>query len=352
MATPIGEILQRRGLITAEELGRALAIQRRTPGTRLGVCLLRMGIVDEEALAEALGEQLGVPVVPSSALDDLPPEVIERIPAEMARSFAIVPLRVLGREIHLALADPQNLGRLDEISFALGCRIRAFLATEPAIERALAQYYAPEDPWQEAMKAGPGLEAVDAVYVADPTGVDLVPEAAPEPEERPGPVGEEDPYHRLASVLSDDDLVATMSAFFARLFTSYCLLEMVPGGARIVGLRRMGDSRPRPRPTAPMRIDDAVWLRDLQAHPQVDFLPQASDVHLRALLEASGLGCRLVAVVPIFNLRQLRFVLLAQGVAVDQLEPVFGELKPYLVAVSQALRMMALRDLIRQRARG
>jgi hypothetical protein len=356
MVIKIGEILLKRGMITLDALNRALTMHRRS-GARLGVCLVRMGYVDEEALASALGEQLGVPVAPSSALDDVPPSVIERVPRQVAEAHSIVPIRVDGREVHVCLADPQNLSRLDEIAFTLGCRIRPFLATEMAIDRALKRYYTKgTDVWDEALSQTgewrveqtgswriaieqnpPPLPVVEAeVALVVEAEVEALPDA-------------DDPYERLAAVQTRADMVAAMSAYFGRLFANLCLLEVVPGGTRCVGLRR-ADQEYTPS-DATTSVEGAGWLKELLARPQVVLRQKVSDPHLHLLLEGLGLSPTLVAVVPVFDYGRLEFVLLGQGLGADELKGIFGELKPYLASVSETMRMLALRDLIRKRAR-
>jgi hypothetical protein len=367
MAIKIGDILLRRGLITVEALNRALTMHRRS-GARLGVCLVRLGYVNEDTLAEALGEQLGVPVAPANALEDVPPHIIERVPRQVAEAHNIVPIRVEGREVHVCLADPQNLSRLDEIAFTLGCRIRPFLATEPAIERALARYYAPPpDTWKEALvqtgewrveqtgswrynlgENPPPLPVVEAELPPPPP-----PAPPPPPVLQPPPsvASLTDPYERLASVLSREDMVAAMGAFFGHLFANLCVLEVASGGARCVALRRDGHDQPCPANADPIVIDGSTWLTELLAHPQVVLRQRVSDPNLQQLLEGLGQRAVLVTQVPVFDYGRLRYVLLGQGLNADEVKGIFGELKPYLTALSEAMRMIGLRDLIRRRAR-
>src|SRR5216110_3298410 len=99
MALRIGEILVRRGLISREQLDRALATQRRW-GVRVGVCLVRLGFIEEEALASSLNEQLGVPLAGPTVLDAIPSEVIARVPAQVALNHRLIPIRVEGSLIH------------------------------------------------------------------------------------------------------------------------------------------------------------------------------------------------------------------------------------------------------------
>ena len=69
IATPIGEMLKDRGLISDKDLAQALAMQAEVGGL-LGQALQRLGAVTEEALLEALADQLDLPVAASHMLPD------------------------------------------------------------------------------------------------------------------------------------------------------------------------------------------------------------------------------------------------------------------------------------------
>src|SRR5437879_8086842 len=58
----LGELLLAEGVVTPDQLNRALEIHRAT-GERLGQVLLDMGVVDQERLARHLGRQIGAEFV-------------------------------------------------------------------------------------------------------------------------------------------------------------------------------------------------------------------------------------------------------------------------------------------------
>ncbi len=69
IATPIGEMLKERGLISDKDLAQALAMQAEVGGL-LGQALQRLGALTEEALLEVLADQLDLPVAASHMLPD------------------------------------------------------------------------------------------------------------------------------------------------------------------------------------------------------------------------------------------------------------------------------------------
>ena len=137
----IGEMLVARGAIDALQLASALSHQRRWGG-RLGRSLVAMGFLREEAVLATVGAQLGVPVI---ELGDraVPPAVLRLLPDRLIRARRVLPLGRLGPRrggaLVVATADPFDLRVLDEIAFAAGRAVRAVLAAEDDLERAIAR---------------------------------------------------------------------------------------------------------------------------------------------------------------------------------------------------------------------
>jgi Type II secretion system (T2SS), protein E, N-terminal domain len=168
MALRIGDMLLQRGLISLDKLERALAAQRRW-GTRIGVCLVRLGFIQEGALAAALSDQLGIPLAAATAFDRIPREVIQRVPSSLALAHKLIPIAINGNAVHVCLADPQNLARLDDIAFALGCPIQPVLATEMLIERALLRYYPAGHPSETVAPLAPLPSVQSDVWAGTPS---------------------------------------------------------------------------------------------------------------------------------------------------------------------------------------
>ncbi len=69
IATPLGEMLKNRGLISDKDLAQALAMQAEVGGL-LGQALQRLGAITEEALLETLTDQLDLPVAAAHMLPE------------------------------------------------------------------------------------------------------------------------------------------------------------------------------------------------------------------------------------------------------------------------------------------
>jgi hypothetical protein len=141
----LGQLLVARGWITVQQLTRALKNQN-VAGGRLGTCLLEVDALREDLLLKGLAEQLGVPAVAIDDLRGVPDEVLSLISDKLARRLRVVPFRVEGGRLDLALMDPRNLAAQDEIAFASGKRVKVYVAAEIRILEALEKYYGEECP--------------------------------------------------------------------------------------------------------------------------------------------------------------------------------------------------------------
>ncbi len=139
MTQSVGEFLVSKGLLEEARLKEALTLQSQT-GQRLEDCLVRLGAVDEVTLARAVAKLAGMPFVD---LDKgrVASEVLERVPAEIAREQGIVPLKVQGNEIIVAVDDPFKRIVADQLQFMLGLEVRCALASVGAHKRAVERYY-------------------------------------------------------------------------------------------------------------------------------------------------------------------------------------------------------------------
>ncbi len=135
--TKLGEILVARGSLTSDELRSALDACRRGGG-RLGTWAVRLGYTSERSLVAALAEQTGCP--PATALDltSASPEVRTLIDESYARRHSVVAFARHGRNLAVAMANPNDLVLVDELAALTGLVIRPHVASEAAFAAAFA----------------------------------------------------------------------------------------------------------------------------------------------------------------------------------------------------------------------
>jgi type IV pilus assembly protein PilB len=127
----IGNILISRGWLNSEQLAvvvEALGSTRQ----RFGEICLSSGFITEEQLACSLAEQFGLEYVDLSGFR-LDEELTATLPADAIFRFRFVPLKVDEGTLEVAVSDPTDILKFDDLELLLGRPIRVCLATESAI---------------------------------------------------------------------------------------------------------------------------------------------------------------------------------------------------------------------------
>ncbi len=135
----LGEMLVAGGLITEEQLKKALDEQKKRGG-KVGEVLVDLGFVSEHDMATFLGRQLNLPYIEiEKQLVDT--DIVGMIPGTMARRVIALPLYKDKEALVVAMADPLNIFGLDDIKKATGKEIRLVIATRSDILKAINRYY-------------------------------------------------------------------------------------------------------------------------------------------------------------------------------------------------------------------
>src|SRR5436853_1550334 len=135
----LGDLLVADGLLTAEQLKKALAEQKGSP-EKLGSVLVRLNFVNEDQLIGFLSRQYGVPSLTLAQLD-IDPDVLKLVPAPIARKYEVIPVRKMGNSLALAMADPTNVFALDDISFMTNLQVLPLVASQTSIKKAIDRHY-------------------------------------------------------------------------------------------------------------------------------------------------------------------------------------------------------------------
>ena len=138
----LGDLLVKAKVLTESQLKAALAEQQRWGG-KLGEILVRMNALTEEMLVKALSKQLGLQTVNLDAIQSIFTHVKAKIPKEIARDLAALPLQLRdeGRTLVVAMAEPQQVEHIDTLRAVARARIVPQLAGRTAIARAFSRFY-------------------------------------------------------------------------------------------------------------------------------------------------------------------------------------------------------------------
>ncbi|HEY3583571.1 MAG TPA: ATPase, T2SS/T4P/T4SS family, partial [Casimicrobiaceae bacterium] len=139
----IGDLLVREGLITREQLARALEEQRAS-GTRVGYNLIKLGFIEENELTKMLARQYKMPAI-DLARFEVDPKIAKMIPTELAVKNLVIPLKRDGRTLTIAMADPTNLGVLEDLKFITRYDIFPVIAGEFTLRNVIEKIYGSQD---------------------------------------------------------------------------------------------------------------------------------------------------------------------------------------------------------------
>ncbi len=155
----LGEMLIKEGLLTQDQLDKAILAQKREGG-RIGELLIKLEYVKEDDLAYALGKQLNIPY--ASAKSNLLRPVYDQklenlIPKEFALKNIILPLSRNGNTFTCAIFDPLDLTLMDNLRKMTNCEIVPVIATKSDILRVTESFYGKSNLLKSAVAESYGL---------------------------------------------------------------------------------------------------------------------------------------------------------------------------------------------------
>jgi len=150
----LGEILQNEGLLTREQLEKAIKTQQKEGG-RIGEVLIRLGLITEQDIVVALGKQLNIPYITQGAellkpSADFQPDRL--IPQDFAIRNLVFPISRNMNSLTCAMFDPLDIILIDNMKKISGCDVNPVVATKTDIEKAIDKFYGKRDLIKQAMK--------------------------------------------------------------------------------------------------------------------------------------------------------------------------------------------------------
>ncbi len=138
----LGQILVSAGEIDEETLQAALE-QGKREGKRLGEVLKDNGTLTERQIIDCLKLQLGVDFVDLTKVK-IPVDLAELVPKNIARTYNVVPVKLNGSTLFLAMVDPLNFKAIEAVRNSSKKRIIPMIATTTAMEMAISTLYGNE----------------------------------------------------------------------------------------------------------------------------------------------------------------------------------------------------------------
>jgi type IV pilus assembly protein PilB len=133
---PLGGLLLREGLLTAEQLEAALA-EKEGSGRRLGEIVVGHGWVPPASLAMLLAEQHGLEYL-DLGVERIDPTAATLLPEPLARRYGAIPVRFLSDSVALvAVSDPTNVFASDDMKIAIGMNVQLAVSSGPDVVAAI-----------------------------------------------------------------------------------------------------------------------------------------------------------------------------------------------------------------------
>ena len=134
-----GQILLKTGLITQQELDKAMEEQKKTGGL-LSESLLVLDYVTEDDMIMAIMKELGISYLELRNAE-IDPEAIKKIPADLAMDYVMVPVKIEEETLTLAIADPMVATKLEGVRLLTGLEINTVIGKEKDILDLIKLHY-------------------------------------------------------------------------------------------------------------------------------------------------------------------------------------------------------------------
>jgi type IV pilus assembly protein PilB len=135
MEPRIAELLVRGGIVSRDQLVQAQE-KERDNGSSVIRELIRLGFTTEDTLTEFLAKQFSIEKVDLSP-SEIEDSVFSLVPPQLVQKHQLVPVKLLGSTLTVAMADPTDLVAINEVKFITGYAVRVTLAPPSAIKKTL-----------------------------------------------------------------------------------------------------------------------------------------------------------------------------------------------------------------------
>lgn len=139
MEPRIAELLVRGGIVTREQLRDALEKEKKN-GSNLVQELVQLGFTTETDLTDFIAKQFGIEKIELD-IEQIEESVFNLIPAQIIQKHKIIPIRLVGSTLTVAMTDPTDLIAINEVKFITGYGVRVVLASSSAVKKILDQRF-------------------------------------------------------------------------------------------------------------------------------------------------------------------------------------------------------------------
>lgn len=157
-------MLRKRGLLNDAQLQVIYKLQQTHKSPMIHL-LLEKGWVTEKTIRDILRKDLMVEEVQLAEFQ-VPEALTELLPRSFCERQCVIPLRLDGRRLMLAVADPMDEGLVEDIRFVSGLEVQVVMADMAAIEAKIKEVYGSASiDFSELESVVSGSDPLDAIEV-------------------------------------------------------------------------------------------------------------------------------------------------------------------------------------------
>lgn len=161
MSTRLGELLIKRGLVSATQLHKAVELEQQE-ATSLAFALVKLNLLTDAQLTAFLQKEYRLPLVDPAAME-VPQEVLRLIPVSLVMRHTLVPISLSGSTLTLAMCDPSNLVAINEVKFLTGYDVKVAVAATASVMAAIRRFYDEGSNVEEVLAEVAGQQEVEVV---------------------------------------------------------------------------------------------------------------------------------------------------------------------------------------------
>ncbi len=142
-SNPLLSLIREQGMIDDLQFEEVAAENKRS-GTQVFQILQDFGIMDLDAILHVIANYMGAEVV-SLRDREFTPDLLQMIPANIARMYRCIPVGLVDSKLQVAFEDVLNPARVDELGFTVKSEVQPVVADPVEIAKLIEKHYGQED---------------------------------------------------------------------------------------------------------------------------------------------------------------------------------------------------------------
>ncbi|MCC7541371.1 MAG: type II secretion system ATPase GspE [Deltaproteobacteria bacterium] len=149
----VGDILVRHGALPRERVDELLALAKER-GAKLVDVVVATQAAEEGVVLRALATEVGMEIADAIKPDQIPPELVEKVPIQFARQHRVLPIGWRDGTVLVAVGDPLEVSAADDLRALLRAPVETVAARPQAIADAINTVYERKDARLEHKEEG------------------------------------------------------------------------------------------------------------------------------------------------------------------------------------------------------